>query len=173
MSRTDKTRGPRKFHVYVDWTREKNPRPFYVGKGLLKRVGLSVRNKHHSHVSAKHGFDRRIILETFEEQEAFEEEIRLIKELATCVYDSNYNGIGCNYTWGGDGAQYEVDDRMRKKRSKIMQEKMKSASGRQKFLSEVQSQATTEVANRKRSASIKLSWDERRKNFGGSGYRRR
>ena len=95
------------FYVYVDWTRDEVPMPFYVGKGKLNRVQQRKRSLHHSRIVAKHGLDRRIVPCT-SETEAFEHEMRLIAEHHTFVYDSMYNGIGCNHTIGGDGSSGRV-----------------------------------------------------------------
>jgi len=35
------------FFVYVDWTTEETPRPFYVGKDVVARVRTKKRNRHH------------------------------------------------------------------------------------------------------------------------------
>jgi len=91
------------FHTYVDWTMEETPRPFYVGKGNENRINCLKRNIHHTRVSNKHGIDRRIVLITTDEQLAFNEEIKLIAEHHTFIDDHFYNGIGCNYTIGGEG----------------------------------------------------------------------
>jgi len=87
------------YYVYIDWTTENIPRPFYIGKGSLRRVGLTYRNKLHDNISKKYGVIRKIILETTDENIAFETEIRLISEYKTCVYDENYIW-GANFTHG-------------------------------------------------------------------------
>lgn len=48
----------------------------------------------------KYGFDRRIVFETDNEQEAFEKECLLITEYDTYVYGG---GWGANFTLGGEG----------------------------------------------------------------------
>jgi hypothetical protein len=83
--------------VYVDYRLDIR-QPFYVGKGNSSRVSRVNRNKHHSHVVAKHGFYREVVLGTRDEKFALEHEVRLIKELRT----RDFFG-GCNYTDGGDG----------------------------------------------------------------------
>lgn len=98
-----RTSNLRTFFVYVDWTMEDAPRPFYVGKGTLTRVNLKTRNKHHCHISTKYGYRREVIVETVDEAHALQEEVRLIAFYHTFVDDPAYNGIGCNYTIGGDG----------------------------------------------------------------------
>lgn len=85
------------FYVYVDYTKESPPRPFYVGKGNESRVANLKRNRKHTSIKNKYGIERKIVLETLNEQEAFDKEINLIKELNT------QKGIGCNMTSGGEG----------------------------------------------------------------------
>jgi hypothetical protein len=89
-----------KFKVYIDYTTEQIPRPFYVGKGHHRRVKLFSRNKLHTAISNKYGFDRRVVFETDDEQEAFVKEIELIAEHNTYVYSG---GWGANFTRGGEG----------------------------------------------------------------------
>lgn len=91
------------FFVYVDWTLEQTPRPFYVGKGLLDRVGYMKRNNRHTNVSNKHGVRREIVIEIKTNDEACFIERQLIALHRTFVYSTDYNGIGCNFTKGGDG----------------------------------------------------------------------
>ena len=93
------------FYVYVDWTKEQIPRPFYVGKGLIHRVNVPFRrNSKHKNVAIKYGLDRRVVFESNDEKSSFDEEIRLISELHLYVGDPQHNEIACNFTVGGDGA---------------------------------------------------------------------
>lgn len=89
------------FFVYVDFADD--GRPFYVGKGMQQRVKALSRNKFHDSVAKKHGCRREVMLETSFEFEALNREIRLIAELHTFVDDPHGNGIGTNFTTGGDG----------------------------------------------------------------------
>ena len=89
-----------RFKVYVDYTTEQTPRPFYVGKGTDRRLRILERNLLHSAIVAKHGFDRRVVFETDNEQEALTLECRLITEHDTYVYGG---GWGANFTLGGEG----------------------------------------------------------------------
>ena len=92
------------FYVYEDWTTEETPRCFYVGKGDDSRVArLKRANDRHFKIASVLGQNRRIILSTFDENEALEHEKRLIKECHTHPHDPEYNGIGCNRTTGGQG----------------------------------------------------------------------
>lgn len=89
-----------KFRVYVDYTTEEIPRPFYVGKGTERRLRIISRNKLHAAIAAKYGFDRRVVFETDDELAAHEKERELIAEHNTFVYDG---GWGANFTRGGEG----------------------------------------------------------------------
>jgi len=91
------------FQVYVDWTLEECPRPFYVGKGNALRVLNLERNEYHTNVKRKHGLRREIVFETSSENEAYEREVKLIAELHTFINDVAWNGIGTNMTPGGEG----------------------------------------------------------------------
>lgn len=120
------------FYVYVDWTKESPPRPFYVGKGKHKRLRVKSRNKHHSNVSAKHGRNRKIAFITDDENLAFEKEKELILEYKTCVHNLEWNKIGCNYTIGGDGSAGSPRIKTEEHRKKISDKLRgnKNASGR-------------------------------------------
>ena len=65
---------------YLDWTREPEPRVFYVGKGNYKRsfVKITRRNQKHTNVTNKYGQRREVVLGTKDEQFAFDIEIELI-----------------------------------------------------------------------------------------------
>lgn len=89
--------------VYIDWTLEETPRPFYVGKGTESRVRDMSRNAFHDNVARKHGISRRIILETDREEFAYNYEVQMIAEHHTFIDDPFYNGIGTNFSTGGDG----------------------------------------------------------------------
>lgn len=89
-------------YVYVDWTVEKNPKVFYVGKGDKRRARLLIRNKKHSNVSLKHGINREIVLITSIDRIALDHEIDLVAFHKTYHYDDP-NVIGCNFTRGGEG----------------------------------------------------------------------
>lgn len=90
-----------KFYVYVDFTTEALPRPFYVGKGNASRVSNLHRNRYHSSISLKYGIKREIVLETLDEQEAFDLERKLIIEHNTFI--GNESAWGANFTRGGEG----------------------------------------------------------------------
>lgn len=89
------------FFVYVDRTNDGIP--YYVGKGVLRRVRMPYRNGKHKYVSIQHGFNRSIEYETSDEFAAFDREQTLIKEYHTFVQDPEATSLACNYTLGGDG----------------------------------------------------------------------
>lgn len=49
------------FFVYVDWTKELTPRPFYVGKGNENRIKDFKRNRKHTAIKNKISFKQKII----------------------------------------------------------------------------------------------------------------
>jgi hypothetical protein len=87
------------FFVYVDYTREVEPRPFYVGRGKLNRLRHERRNAKHRAIVMKYGLDRRVVLETFNIDVANTCEVFLIAQLKTHAD----HGFGANFTIGGDG----------------------------------------------------------------------
>lgn len=90
-----------RFKVYIDSTAESIPRVFYVGKGNASRVGDMKRNRLHTSISEKYGVTRSVVLETDDEEEAFDRERELIVEHKTCVYVEG--SWGANFTLGGEG----------------------------------------------------------------------
>ena len=104
----------KKFYVYVDY-RKDDGRPFYVGKGLEKRVKLEKRNPFHTNIKNKHGFIREIVFESYNEQESLEKEVQLIQELQTHI---DHGNGGANITLGGDGTSgYKYTKEQKEKRS--------------------------------------------------------
>lgn len=93
------------WYVYIDYTTEDKPRPFYVGKGLRGRVRGTRRNRHHEFVSKALGLSRTIVFTTSDESTAFEREISLVKELNTYnpLFRLSLDDIRCNKTLGGKG----------------------------------------------------------------------
>ena len=91
------------YYVYVDWTTEEFPRPFYVGKGNFNRTRRLCRNQFHGRIAKKYGLKREIIFESEDENLCLFKEIEAISSLKTFVNDENYNSIGCNFTIGGEG----------------------------------------------------------------------
>lgn len=90
------------FFVYVDWTTEDVPRPFYVGKGNERRIKFPRRNRLHENIANKHGLIRQVVFETDDEQLALALEQRLIAEYKTYVHGGE-GYWGANFTLGGEG----------------------------------------------------------------------
>ena len=90
------------YFVYEDWTKEINPRCFYVGKGRKRRINCLLRNKKHTNISVCYGIDRKIVFQTFDENLAFELEMELIKKHNT-FSTGETNVFGANFTSGGEG----------------------------------------------------------------------
>jgi hypothetical protein len=89
------------FFVYVD--RTDDGRPFYVGKGLIKRTQTRERNLPWKRIASKYGWRREVVLATRDESFAFEEEKRRIVELGT-FEDGTPGRWGANLTEGGEGS---------------------------------------------------------------------
>lgn len=109
-----------KFYVYVDYTQESIPRPFYVGKGKGNRFDVIRRNCLHTKIVNEFGVNRIKVFETDSEVEAFQKEIELIREYKTYIHDNDYC-FGANQTTGGDGVadinnrrvyQYDKNDNL-------------------------------------------------------------
>ncbi len=145
------------FFVYVDWTTEDVPRPFYVGKGNRARAESLVRNDHHENVARKHGIQRTIVESTEDEALAFELEKKLIAEHHTFVGDPAYNGIGTNYTLGGEGsAGLKFSDESLKLLSEARRKSWASSETRANYL---ESFASETAKTKKREAMLALHSD--------------
>lgn len=83
--------------VYVDKKLDSGE-PFYIGKGNQTRVNSFKRNKVWHRIALKHGIIREVVLGTYDNAFALEEEIRLIDEFKTHVRHA-----GANLTDGGEG----------------------------------------------------------------------
>lgn len=105
------------FYVYVDWTLESPPRPFYVGKGVISRVrSVGVRrtyNRYHQNIVRTYGQCREIVLATSIEGLAFEHEKALITELRTRTDVPGH--WGANMTEGGEGVSNPSQETRAKK----------------------------------------------------------
>jgi hypothetical protein len=105
------------WYGYVDYTDD--GRPFYVGKGLDKRVRVVDRNEKHARVSNKHGRTRVVEFCSKDEQAVLDWEV--LTCAASGTYESRRDGIGCNFTKCGEGTSghiptQETRDRMSKSR---------------------------------------------------------
>lgn len=97
------------YFVYVDSTDD--ARPFYVGKGDLRRVRQTQRNAKHAWISEKLGYRREVVIQTSIEKLAFDHEIELIAKLDTFTinYALRLDDIRCNFTRGGEGLSGHKD----------------------------------------------------------------
>jgi hypothetical protein len=100
-------------HVYVDWTEEAIPRPFYVGQGDDYRLQRVQRNPKHTNVKNKYGIRREVVLTTEDASHALEVERLLVAELHTFVDDGEASSIACNWTPGGEGCSHAQETRER------------------------------------------------------------
>lgn len=142
------------FFVYIDWTTEDVPRPFYVGKGNLSRVIGTVRNKHHAGVARKYGLHRQIVIETTDERLAFDLETRYVAQHHTFVGDPNYNGVGTNHTMGGEGSSgLKFSDESRKLLSESRRVCWSEPTTRQNYL---ESFSNPDVQDKKRAVMREL-----------------
>jgi hypothetical protein len=150
-----------RFFGYIDFTTEDTPRPFYVGIGDAGRLRKQSRNKKHGHVLKKHGFNRRTVTHFDEWSSACEWEKLTIKEQGTLHYN-NPNGIGCNFTMGGDGfagghhtegTRRAASERMRGKRYSLG--RTQSPEERQRRSDALKGRPLSEEHRRKLSAAAK------------------
>lgn len=94
----------RMFYVYVDYTMENHPRPFYVGRGVETRLKSLCRNNKHTWVKNTLGIQRKAIIRSSDEQETLVYETVLIAALDTFNPDHrDHTDIRCNKTTGGEG----------------------------------------------------------------------
>lgn len=92
-----------KFFGYKHWTTEIQPRCFYVGKGLWRRpYQMKNRNNKHVNVVTKYGCRVEICVGPLKHDEIVKWEISEISKERTYHY-CDPNGIGCNFTLGGEG----------------------------------------------------------------------
>jgi hypothetical protein len=120
----------KKFFVYVDF-RGDDGKPFYVGKGMGKRIKLEKRNPLHTNIKKKHGIIREVVFETHDEQESFKKEIQLIQELQTHI---DHGNGGANLTLGGDGTSgYKFTKEQKEKRSESTKKLWEDPEHREKL----------------------------------------
>lgn len=95
----------KKHCVYVDWTTEEIPRPFYVGEGTQKRVNMYAkqrRNEVHRSISQRYGIRRTIEFESDDQTECFSKERELVEKYKTYV-GGGEGWWGANKDRGGMG----------------------------------------------------------------------
>lgn len=92
----------KEYFGYKHYTNEKNPRCFYVGKGKQRRPYQLKRNKKHNNVLNKYGCNVVVCVGPISNSDACDWEKREIQNENTYHY-VDPNGIGCNFTLGGEG----------------------------------------------------------------------
>jgi len=92
------------FYVYVDYTTELIPRPFYVGKGNRGRINKLARNDLHRNIRLKYGFHRSVVYETRCEAHAYIVEVALVKYHQTFM-NGGVGWWGANLDRGGMGGR--------------------------------------------------------------------
>jgi hypothetical protein len=154
----DPTEVQSKWYVYVDYTTEIEPRAFYVGKGNSSRVKNKRRNKHHKFVSHHLGLRREIVFETLDENQAFDYEIYLIKELDTFnpSFRLSLDDIRCNKTIGGEGISNPSSE-IRKIISERTRIGMNKPGVRQRLSDAASNRVVSKQTRQKLSASSKVS----------------
>jgi len=116
----------------------------------MDRVQDLGRNNIHQSIAERHGMERRIVFETYEEPEAFEKEVELIAELKT---KASLNLGGANLTDGGEGATGCT-------RSEETKRKMSSAA---RIRETEKTQEEKERISSKISSVLKNFWDDEEK----------
>lgn len=160
------------FYVYVDYTLEESPRPFYVGKGNEDRVNLMKRNPRHTAIAEAYGMRREIVMTTIVEQVALNREIELIAQLMT---RDDLGGWGANFTDGGDGTSGWVpSEETRRKISQANRGHRHTAEARRKMSENRKKNFTEETRQRYRAAKLgKKLTEEHKRKIGEAGRRRK
>lgn len=120
------------FYVYVDYTKEPNPRPFYVGKGLSDRVqDFKRRNKKWHNIANKYGIERKTVFSSTNEDAVIKAEINLIELHKThAIIWKDGSGWGANFTNGGEGTSGRIiTDELREKFSATKRGKLNPSFG--------------------------------------------
>jgi len=95
----------KRFYIYIDRleTGKNANEIIYIGKGNDRRVRCLERNKKYNRKYLKYGIIREIVLGTYDEEFAYEQEIRLIEEYHTFYKDPLASRNVCNLRPGGNG----------------------------------------------------------------------
>jgi hypothetical protein len=89
------------YYVYIHYTKGV---PFYVGKGQGTRYKGKERNYRWHEIVAESGLSRvEVVLDTLDEEYAYEHEARLVAKFKTNHLRSSEGHWGANLTDGGDG----------------------------------------------------------------------
>ena len=144
----------KKFYTYIH-TRNDTGLIFYVGKGSAQRAYSRYnRNNLWHKIVKKHGYTVQILSYWQTEQEAFEEEKKLIKKYR----DSGINLA--NFTDGGDGVTgYRHTKEVKEKASERTKQFWMNQENAKKMI-EIRKKQWTEEARKKASDSSKEVWTE-------------
>ena len=155
------TSSDRLTYVYIDYTTEEVPRPFYVGIGYKGRTKDFKRNCKHKGVSKKYGRQRRIVYGTCDREEAEVLEQLYIADLKTRESASH---LGCNFTDGGEGASgLAVTEEHRQKLSIALKGRKSSKKGRKLSEEHKQKLSITQKGRKSPNKGKKLSEDTKEK----------
>lgn len=147
-----------RFYGYKHWTREPVPRCFYVGKGTKRRPfdhTVGKRSKKWLAVVERYGLTVEVCLGPTTDPEVKNWEVAQIQAEGTyskCTSLRSLEGIGCNFTLGGEGAvgvartpeqKAAIGNRFRKPKTPEHREKLRLAN-----LGKRQSQESIEKTRR-------------------------
>lgn len=100
------------YYVYAHYRLDTNA-PFYVGKGKNRRAyEKRRRNSYWSNIVNKHGYRIEILYKDLTEQEAFDLEVKAIKELSASYRLANLTigGEGATPVWFIENQKKEIQD---------------------------------------------------------------
>jgi hypothetical protein len=147
------------WYVYVDWTTEDKPRPYYVGKGDAQRLKVMFRNTLHENIKRKHGFNRQVVFETNDEIAALDLETKLIAEYRTYAHGGD-GYWGANFTIGGDGVSgMRHNQEVRSRISAALRLRSISDETRQKIGEKHRGKLVKDETRQAIKASVKLRWE--------------
>lgn len=144
-------------YVYIDWTLDVVPEPFYVGEGNAKRVKHAYRNKYHDNIAKKHGFKRIVVETTVTKQQAQLRETELILQHRTHFY---LHGRGANFklrNTAPNGVTQSIESNL--KRSRALKGKPKKPftdEHRQHIKEASAGRKQSDETRRRRSVALKM-----------------
>lgn len=118
----------KKYYVYFQY-KASDHSLFYIGKGNgLRNVDPKQRNKHWKNIVAKYGFYSKIVFESFDENEVFRMERRLIRTMKK-------HGVNlCNIAPGGLGGRgFTHTEESKRKISEALMNRVRKASTYEKL----------------------------------------
>jgi hypothetical protein len=154
------------YYIYIDYT--DNFIPFYVGIGTKFRIKQNKRNRKHTFISNKYGFNRKIIKVKSQEY-ACKLEIELIKYLKLNYCKNKDNHFACNFTDGGEGTVgCKASKETKEKMSKFRKGKCRSEEIKKKISNSHKGKILTEdhkknISKNKIGKKLKISEENRKK----------